>query len=135
MANEKSLAADGDKANLELAKSLYGEVQAMYGTNPSIPQVEVRQSVYSNIASVTVSARDIFIDFIEMPARPTAGRIVAPATRIYMTHHAARALAQVLANLIEDAGGKGRLETGRPPFEAPQPQKRDAKKQKRSKAR
>jgi hypothetical protein len=96
------------------APQLGADVQALYTTDPGTPQLDIRFSAYSNLGAVSLTGRDLFIDFIEMPPRPVGGKMQAPTARIYLTHHAAKALADAIYNLLGDAQEKGRLETEQP---------------------
>ena len=59
---------------------------------------------------IQVMGRDVFVDFLELPGVKREGKMVANATRIYMTHVQAKKLADTLRNILESSYQAGRME-------------------------
>jgi len=86
-----------------------GELAALYGRSKKL-RVNIRGSYYANLAFVQVSPRDVFIDFIQAPGLPAGDEILVDVTRIYLSAPAAKSLATVLANLVENLRKSGQFE-------------------------
>lgn len=88
------------------------DLRAAYRYDPAELSTEIAVSRYSNLAYIQVSPRDVCIDFLEMPGVRRGGRMVVGGARIYMSHEAARKLAETLADVMERTSkgfpGKGR---------------------------
>jgi len=75
---------------------------------------DIRTSSYSNVSYITCTNRDVFIDFLEMPGMKKEGKMMVPATRIYLSHPAAQQLASQLANVLESSYQRGEMESYTP---------------------
>jgi hypothetical protein len=100
----------------------------MYRFSPDEMCPEVRASAYANVSYITCTNRDVFIDFLEMPGVKKDGKMMIPATRIYLSHSAAQQLAAKLSEILEGSYQRGEMEFYEP-GETTVPAK--AKKQKR----
>ncbi len=86
------------------------DLKKLYAFDPKeiVPDITVAR--YSNLAYVQVSPRDVCVDFLEMPGVKKDGRMMANGTRIYMSHVAAKRLAEVLQEILKKAEKDGGLE-------------------------
>lgn len=80
------------------------DLSAAYKYDPAELSTEITVSRYSNLAYIQVSPRDVCIDFLEMPGVRRGGRMVVGGARIYMSHEAARRLAETLGGVMKKAG-------------------------------
>jgi hypothetical protein len=80
------------------------DLRAAYRYDPAELSTEIAVSRYSNLAYIQVSPRDVCIDFLEMPGVRRGGRMVVGGARIYMSHEAARRLAETLGKVLDRAG-------------------------------
>jgi hypothetical protein len=55
--------------------------------------------------------QDVFIDFMRIPGVKKEGKMVAGATRIYLTHVQAAKLARSLQSVLQSSYEAGRMET------------------------
>ena len=74
-------------------------------------EIDVTTVRYSNNSFIQVMGQDVFIDFLEIPGVKKDGKMVANATRIFMTHVQAKRLAETLGNVLESSYKAGRIET------------------------
>jgi len=82
----------------------------MYRFSPDEMCPEVRASAYANVSYITCTNRDVFIDFLEMPGVKKDGKMMIPATRIYLSHSAAQQLAAKLSEILEGSYQRGEME-------------------------
>jgi len=75
---------------------------------------DVRTSAYANVSYITCTNRDVFIDFLEMPGIKKDGKMMIPATRIYLSHSAAQQLAAKLSEILEGSYQRGEMESYEP---------------------
>ncbi|MEA2045626.1 MAG: DUF3467 domain-containing protein [Euryarchaeota archaeon] len=73
--------------------------------------IDISTTNYSNLAYMQVGHRDVYIDFLEMPGIKRDGKMVINGVRIFMSHAAAKALADSLSHLLEDVHRRGKMET------------------------
>lgn len=99
----------------EQRKEFLIDVAGMYRFTPGEMVPDIRTSAYSNLAYITCTNQDVFIDFLEMPGMKKEGRMVVPGTRIYMSHSAAQHLAGKLAEILEGTYRRGEMESYSPP--------------------
>ena len=71
---------------------------------------DITQVCYSNLAYITIGQRDVFIDFLEMPGIKRDGKVLINGTRIFMSHVAAKALADRLTETLEQVHSAGKME-------------------------
>lgn len=79
-----------------------------YDKKDLVPDINVVG--YSNLAYITISPRDVFIDFLEMPGVKRDGKVLINGTRIFMSHVAAKALADRLNEILEQVHSDGKME-------------------------
>lgn len=77
-------------------------------------EIDVSTIRYSNNCFIQVTGQDVFVDFLDLPGVKKGGKMVANATRIYMTHVQAKKLVETLGNLLENSYKAGRMETYQP---------------------
>lgn len=82
----------------------------MYQFRPEEMCPDVRASAYANVSYITCTNRDVFIDFLEMPGVKKDGKMMIPATRIYLSHSAAQQLAAKLGEILEGSYQRGEME-------------------------
>lgn len=87
------------------------DIGRMYEFNPEDMTPDIKTSAYSNVAFITCSNRDIFIDFLELPGVKKDGKMMVPGTRVYMSHAAAQQLAIRLAQVLEGSFQRGEMES------------------------
>jgi len=87
------------------------DIGRMYEFNPEDMTPDIKTSAYSNVAYITCSNRDIFIDFLELPGVKKDGKMMVPGTRVYMSHAAAQQLAIRLAQVLEGSFQRGEMES------------------------
>lgn len=73
-----------------------------YEYPPSEPRLNLACTKYANGFTGNVSTEDVFIDFIELPGRKVDGIQTVEGCRIYFTHNNARALYDLLGEIIEE---------------------------------
>lgn len=86
----------------------------MYEFRPDDMTQDIRTSAYSNVAFITCSNRDVFIDFLELPGVKKDGKMMVPGTRVYMSHAAAQQLALRLGQVLEGSYQRGEMEAYNP---------------------
>jgi hypothetical protein len=91
------------------------DVGKMYEFKPEDLVPDIKTSSYSNVAYLNCTNRDVFIDFLEMPGVKKDGKMMVPATRVYMSHSAAQQLAIQLAAVLEGSYQRGEMESYNPP--------------------
>jgi hypothetical protein len=72
--------------------------------------VDILSSCYSNVTYMQVAPRDVVLDFLAFPGIRRENKNVVSGVRIYMSHAAARSLAEKLGKLLEDAYKDGKIE-------------------------
>ena len=70
---------------------------------------------YSNHALVQASPRDIWVDFMTLPGERVDGRDVVRGVRVFMTHIAARRLAESILGVLDQTAKRPDLERFPPP--------------------
>ena len=99
---------DADK---EQGQILNIDIGKCYRFKPEDFEIDVTIVRYSNTSFIQVMGTDVFVDFLEIPGVKKEGKMVANATRIYMTHVQAKKLVETLGNLLEKSYKAGRMET------------------------
>jgi len=102
MNNEKAalLKKKGEVSDKE-REAVTFDLEKMYSFDPNDAVPEISPIRYSNLAYIHVSQRDVYIDFLEMPGVKREGKVLVPGTRIYMSHVAAKKLAETLSGILE----------------------------------
>jgi len=98
-------------ANEEKGRVMSLDIGKCYQFNPEDFEIDVTTVRYSNNSFIQVMGQDVFVDFLEIPGVKKDGKMVANATRIYMTHIQAKKLVDALGNLLENTHKSGRMET------------------------
>ncbi len=96
---------------VEMGRSVDIDIGKCYTFAPEDFEMEITTIRYSNSSFIQVMGQDVFVDFLELPGVKKGGKMVANATRIYMTHVQAKKLADTLGNILENSYQAGRLET------------------------
>jgi len=100
---------DATKQNNSIGNTF--DIQSAYNPESTDIKVKVESIDYSNMAYILVSYRDVMIDFLKMPGmKEEDGKSTIPVNRIYMSHAAAKALAESLLKTLENAHDAGQLE-------------------------
>ena len=83
----------------------------LYKFNKDDLAINISTVGYSNIAYMQVGHRDVYIDFLEMPGTKKDEKMVINGVRIFMSHTAAKALAESLNQLLDDVYERGKMES------------------------
>ncbi len=75
-----------------------------YGLQP------VLTSHYSNLIALSVTHRDVFIDFLQLPGLPNDDILEVRGVRIYTSHAAAKKLGQTILDTLIHADNDGEIE-------------------------
>ncbi len=94
--------------------SLLIDIGECYKFQPEDFEVDVTSVHYSNNSFIQVMNNDVFVDFLEIPGVKKDGKMVANATRIYMTHAQAKKLVDTLGSVLENTYKAGRMDTYKP---------------------
>jgi len=86
----------------------------LYSFSPDEINLDIEKVAYSNLAYISCTPRDVFIDFLEMPGVKTDGKTVVKGTRVYMSHAAAQKCALALQNILEKVDHEGSMEKYQP---------------------
>jgi RNA-binding protein YlmH len=98
-------------ANVEKGQVLNIDIGKCYQFKPEDFEIDVTAVRYSNSSFIQVMDQDVFVDFLEIPGVKKEGKMIANATRIYMTHVQAKKLVETLGNTLESSYKAGRMET------------------------
>lgn len=86
------------------------DIGKLYEFNAENLAIDITLTSYSNLAYINVSHRDVHIDFLETPGIKHDDKVLINGTRIYMSHAAAKALADRLNDVLEEVHSKGKIE-------------------------
>lgn len=98
-------------ANMEKDQTLSVDLGKCYQFKPEDFEIEVTSVHYSNNSFIQVMNQDVFVDFMQIPGVKKDGKMVANATRVYMTHVQAAKLARTLQSVLQSTHEAGRMET------------------------
>jgi hypothetical protein len=98
-------------AGKEKDQVLSVDIGKCYQFKPEDFDIEVTSEHYANNSFIQVMNQDVFIDFMSIPGIKKEGKMVASATRIYMTHVQAAKLARSLQSILQSTHEAGRMET------------------------
>ncbi len=87
------------------------DIGKCYQFKPEDFEINIQNSQYANNSFIQVMGQDIFIDFMALPGVKRNGKMVADATRVYMTPVQAKKLADALNAILENTYKAGRIET------------------------
>lgn len=82
-----------------------------YQFKPEDFEIDVAAVQYANHSFIQVMGQDVFVDFMQIPGVKKDGKMVATATRIYMTHVQAAKLARTLQSVLQSSHEAGRMES------------------------
>ena len=102
---------DDDKAN---KKPISIDIGNLFQIDPERIKQEIDHVHYSNISYIQVSPRDVQIDFLQMPGIPENVGSRVKTTRIYLSHVAAKRLAETITTTLKDASDSGGLDFFKP---------------------
>ena len=83
----------------------------LYKLKKNEVDIDISTVGYSNLAYMQVGQRDVYIDFLQTPGIKKDGKTAINGIRIFMSHAAAKALADSLGQLLEDVHRRGKMET------------------------
>ncbi len=86
------------------------DVGDAYKTPSEEISVDILSSYYSNVTYMQVAPRDVILDFLAFPGVRKDNKNIVSGIRIYMSHTAARSLAEKLGKLLETAYKDGKIE-------------------------
>lgn len=95
-------------------KTVAVDLSSSYALENTPTETGIEQIHYSNLATVNVSHRDVFIDFLQVPGVKHEGTMHLPGVRVFMSYASAQKLAEALAMVLEKAHADGGMEEYRP---------------------
>ena len=98
-------------ANQEKDRIVSLDIGSCYQFKPEDFEINIQNTTYANNSYIQVMGQDVFIDFMALPGVKRGGKMVADATRVYMTHIQAKKLADALNAILENTQKAGRMET------------------------
>lgn len=104
----KNLVAENDETTGH--EELNIDFGKLYSSSSDELTLDIEKHAYSNLAYISCTPIDIYIDFLEMPGVKTDGKTVVKGIRVYMSHAAAQKCAQALQNLLEKIHKDGGME-------------------------
>lgn len=111
MTNEKErVLLEEEGASDEEAKSVLIDLGEIYRFDPEDVVPDISAVHYSNLAFIQVTHRDMYIDFLQMPGIKKGDKVFLNGTRIYMSHVAAKRLAEALQGILEQVYSRGDME-------------------------
>lgn len=110
MTDKKSETMEKEKEGKVKTMKLEVDLEALYRFESREVSLDLASIHYSNFANIQVSARDVYIDFLEMPGIKKDGKPLVMGTRIYMSHVAAQKLAEALSSVLESVHKSGEME-------------------------
>ena len=106
---EKTL-LEKEKASDEEAKPVLIDLGEIYRSDPKDIVPDISAVHYSNLAYIQVTHRDVYIDFLQMPGIGKGDKVSLNGTRVYMSHVAAKKLAEALEGVLEQVYSRGEME-------------------------
>lgn len=98
-------------AGREKDQTMSVDIGRCYKFSPDDFEIEVTSEHYANNSFIQVMNQDVFIDFMRVPGVKKDGKMIASATRIFMTHVQAAKLARTLQSVLQSTHEAGRMET------------------------
>jgi len=92
------------------AKSVLIDLGEIYRFDPEDIVPDISAVHYSNLAYIQATHRDVYIDFLQMPGIKKDDKVLLDGTRIYMSHVAAKKLAEALQGILEQVYSRGDME-------------------------
>ena len=93
--------------NLEQNTSL--DIKDLYKFKREDLILDISSTHYSNITYIQIAAREVILDFLELPGIKKDSKMVINGTRIYLSHVAAQSLVEKLGTLLEQAHREGNI--------------------------
>ena len=90
------------------------DLSSSYEIDNTLTVTDIEDVRYSNLATVNVSHRDVFIDFLQMPGFKSEGAMHLPGVRIFMSYASAQKLAEALSLVLHRAHADGGMEEYQP---------------------
>lgn len=87
------------------------DLTELYKVEPSDLVLEIAEEHYSNLAVIQATQGDVYIDFLPMPGVMKDGKRVLKGTRVFMSHSAAKNLADTLGRILENVNQEGGMDT------------------------
>ncbi len=84
-------------------KQITVDIGKLFRIDPNKIQPEINHVHYSNVAYIQVNPRDTIIDFLQMPGLPDDDTSIVKTTRIYLSHIAAKRLAETILTTLDTA--------------------------------
>ena len=85
------------------------DIKDLYRFEPEDLILDISSTHYSNITYIQIAAREVILDFLELPGIKKDSKMVINGTRIYLSHVAAQALVEKLGKLLEQAYSEGKI--------------------------
>jgi hypothetical protein len=106
---EKDLLEE-ERASDEESKSVLIDLGEIYRFDPEDIVPDISSVHYSNLAYIQATHRDVYIDFLQMPGVKKDDKVLLDGARIYMSHVAAKKLAEALQGILEQVYSRGDME-------------------------
>ncbi len=100
----------GDRAGTTVSIDL----RSSYDIENTPTVTDIERVVYSNLATVNVSHRDVFIDLLQVPGFKRDDTVHLPGVRVFMSYASAQKLAEALLTVLEKAHHDGGMEEYQP---------------------
>jgi|AGTN01.2.fsa_nt_gi hypothetical protein len=81
----------------------------LFRYHPSDMEIKYDKIAYSNDQYTQVTARDLYIDFLELPGYKEDGTQTIHAVRIYMSRDTAKTMAEGVLRLLEESSHQNAL--------------------------
>lgn len=108
MTSKKTALEDRKKASVSI------DLSSSYHIENTPAVMDIEQVYYSNLATVNVSHRDVFIDFLQVPGIKRDDTLHLPGVRVFMSYASAQKLAEALSKVLEKAHADGGMEQYNP---------------------
>jgi hypothetical protein len=99
-----------DVKKIDFSETVKIDLKEIYKFDPSKIELDLTSINYSNLAYIQTNNRDVLIDFLEMPGVKKEGKLNVQGVRIFMSHVAARALADKLIEILDKQFERGEME-------------------------
>lgn len=90
------------------------DLSSSYNIESSPTVTDIERVHYSNLATVNVSHRDVFVDFLQIPGFKREDTTHLPGVRVFMSYASAQKLAEALSMVLEKVHADGGMEEYRP---------------------
>ena len=86
------------------------DIAQLFKIDPEKMKLDIGHIHYSNVAYIQVNPRDVQLDFLQMPGIPSSDGTVVKTSRIYLSHSAAKRLAETILSTLKTASDSGGIE-------------------------